>query len=113
MLDAVLFTSEDELTQLRHIVTFYRCVDGNSVPIKSIDMSKIEAIRFPQIRTQLIPVLKKSERFDFEQTKQQVVRYLTETLFPTERMIIFLWKHLIGESTNRNCFSRIALFCNA
>lgn len=97
MLDAGLFTSEDELTLLRHIVTFYRCVGGNSVPVRPIDMTKIEAIRFPQIRAQLIPVLKKTERFDFEQTKQQVMHYLSETLRPTEDDNLFVEAFNRGE----------------
>lgn len=90
MLEAGLFTSEEEMTSLRHIVTFYRCVGGNSVPIKPIDLTKIESIRFPQIRAQLIPMLKKAERFDFEQAKQQVMHYLTETLCPSKEDLLFI-----------------------
>ena len=67
-------------------------------------MTKIEAIRFPQIRAQLIPVLKKTERFDFEQTKQQVVRYLTETLCPTED------DNLFAEAFNRGEYKPELLF---
>lgn len=73
MLVTRLFDSQEERDLLSKIVTFYRCVGGNTLPVRPIDTSKIEAIHFPQIRSQLLPVLKKSERFDFEQAKQMVI----------------------------------------
>ena len=37
-------------------------------------------IRFPQIRSALIPVLKKTEKFDFEEAKANVISFLSNFL---------------------------------
>lgn len=104
MLETKLFTNEEEKKLLRQIVTFYRCVGGNSIPIKPIDLTKIESIRFPQIRAQLIPVIKKTERFDFERAKQQVMHYLAETLCPSKDETLFI------EAFNQGVFKPELLF---
>ena len=37
-------------------------------------------IKFPQIRSALIPVLKKTEKFDFEEAKANVISFLSKLL---------------------------------
>ncbi len=39
-------------------------------------MPKIESANYAQVRAQLIPVLRHSDRFDFEQAKRNVLDYL-------------------------------------
>ena len=47
----------------------------------SADRTKI---RFPQIRSQLLPVLRRSEHFDFEKAKTEVKDFLSKLLVLTE-----------------------------
>lgn len=43
-------------------------------------MPKIESANHAQVRVQLIPVLRRSDRFDFEQAKRNVLDYLGRLL---------------------------------
>ena len=48
------------------------------------DFPQIDKIRFPQIRSQLLPVLRRSEHFDFEKAKTEVKDFLSKILVMTE-----------------------------
>jgi len=97
MLSAGMFTSDAERDLLKRIVTFYRCVGGNTIPVKPIYTSNIEAIRFPQIRSQLLPVLKKTERFDFEKAKQMVISFINNDISISEQEQLFIDSFNRGE----------------
>ena len=71
---------EDQMDMLRKIVVFYLAVGGKNKPIKEYSFERIQNIRFPQIRSALIPVLKKTEKFDFEEAKSNVISFLTTLL---------------------------------
>ena len=49
-----------------------------------LDFPQIDKIRFPQIRSQLLPVLRRSEHFDFEKAKTEVTDFLSKLLVLTE-----------------------------
>ena len=71
---------DDQMDMLRKIVVFYLAVGGKNKPAKEYSFERIQNIRFPQIRSALIPVLKKSEKFDFEEAKANVVLFLSKLL---------------------------------
>ena len=71
---------EDQMDMLRKIVVFYLAVGGKKKPEKEYSFERIQNIKFPQIRSTLIPVLKKTEKFDFEEAKASVVSFLSKLL---------------------------------
>ena len=71
---------DDQMDMLRKIVVFYLAVGGKNKPEKEYSFERIQNIKFPQIRSYLIPVLKKTEKFDFEEAKANVVSFLSKLL---------------------------------
>ena len=71
---------DDRMDTLRKIVVFYLAVGGKNKPEKEYSFERIQNIKFPQIRSYLIPVLKKTEKFDFEEAKANVVSFLSKLL---------------------------------
>lgn len=71
---------DDQMDMLRKIVVFYLAVGGKNKPEKEYSLERIQNIRFPQIRSALIPVLKKTEKFDFEEAKANVTSFLSNLL---------------------------------
>ena len=71
---------DDQMDMLRKIVVFYLAVGGKNKPEKECSFERIQNIKFPQIRSTLIPVLKKTEKFDFEEAKANVVSFLSKLL---------------------------------
>lgn len=70
----------DEMGKLRKIVLFYLSVGGSDRPSSSYNFKSIDNLRFAQIRSSLLPVLKKSERFDFESAKVEVKEFLLKLM---------------------------------
>jgi predicted nucleotidyltransferase component of viral defense system len=79
MLNAKLF-SKEELPTLRKIVLFYCAVGGNKPPTTEFKFDAIDKLMFPQIRSSLLPVLRRTERFDFEKAKIEVKEFLSDLL---------------------------------
>ena len=79
MIQNQLFKDE-QMDMLRKIVVFYLAVGGKNKPEKEYSFERIQNIKFPQIRSTLIPVLKKTEKFDFEEAKANVVSFLSKLL---------------------------------
>ncbi|MHC1779079.1 MAG: nucleotidyl transferase AbiEii/AbiGii toxin family protein [Bacteroidales bacterium] len=79
-----------EYELLRKIVIFYICVGGSDSLITSYDIHRINKIKFPQIRSTLLPVLKKNEKFDFENAKTEVTCFLSKLLMITEKEMAFI-----------------------
>ena len=71
---------DDRMDTLRKIVVFYLAVGGKNKPEKEYSFERIQNIKFPQIRSSLIPVLKKTEKFDLEEAKANVVSFLSKLL---------------------------------
>ena len=83
-----LFSSPEEQELLRKCTLFYLTVGssrkGDTTLIEYSIFPSIDKIRFPQIKSQLLPVLKRSERFDFEKAKTEVKTYLMQLLTLTQ-----------------------------
>lgn len=83
-----LFVSDEKKTLLRKATVFYLTVGSsrkdNATPTEYTDFPQIDKIRFPQIRSQLLPVLRRSEHFDFEKAKTEVKDFLSKLLILTE-----------------------------
>ena len=88
MITQEVFTSKEELDLLRKSTVFYLTVGSsrksNETPTCYTEFPQIDKIRFPQIRSQLLPVLRRSERFDFEQVKAEVKSFLANLLVLTD-----------------------------
>jgi predicted nucleotidyltransferase component of viral defense system len=91
MLNAKLFKDE-ELSTLRKIILFYCAVGGNKPPTTEFKFDAINNIKFPQIRSSLLPVLRKTERFDFEKAKLEVKEFLSNLLVLTDDEKLFIEK---------------------
>lgn len=77
--------SEDQLSDLRKVVLFYLAVGGSNPPqTEYSNFNAIDKLNFAQIRANLIPVLRKSEHFDFETAKVKVKAFLSQLLIFSE-----------------------------
>ena len=74
----------------RKCIMFYAAIASETVP-EHFDLNGIGNISAQKIRTDLAPVLRRGERFDFTSAQKQVKDYLTDILKPedTER---FFWQ---------------------
>lgn len=94
MIVGKLFTSEEERTLLRKTLVFYLTVGssrkGESVPVNFNDFPQIKGVGFPQIRSQLLPVLRKTEHFDFEKAKEEIKNYLASLLVLTDKERMYI-----------------------
>ncbi len=83
-----LFTTDEELNLLRKATVFYLTVGSsrknNDTPTTYTEFPLIDKIRYPQIRSQLLPVLRRSEHFDIEQMKEEVKSFLLSLLVLTD-----------------------------
>lgn len=88
MVEHQLFLSDEEQTLLRKATVFYLTVGSSrkdsATPTEFGAFPQIDKIRFPQICSQLMPVLRQSERFDFEEAKVAVKDFLMTLLALTD-----------------------------
>lgn len=99
MIKANLFSSEGEKDLLRKIFVFYNAV-GSSCKAEEVTLNfekfnHIEGLEFHQVRDYLLPVLRKSEKFDFNSAKDEVIKFLNEFLVfsSEERLFIEHFNH--------------------
>lgn len=88
MIEHHIFYTKEELTLLRKATIFYLTVGSSrksDTPIEFSSFPQIDKIRFPQIRSQLLPVLRHSEYFDFEKAKTKVKNFLSDLLVLTDK----------------------------
>ena len=82
----------DETQQdlLRKIIVFYLVLGSRKKVELPLHFDNINELKYNQIRANLTPVLKKSERFDFEAAKTEVTQYLDKlmTLNGSERLFV-------------------------
>lgn len=76
---------ESQEAVFRKCITFYSAIASESVP-EHFDFSGIENISAQKIKTDLIPVLRRAERFDFPTAKNKVEEYLKEILLPEDNL---------------------------
>lgn len=66
-------------TLLRKCLIFYNMIGGEQ-NIDSLDYSNVKSINFMKFKTQLKPVLSKSDKFNLEEAKEIVINYVKELL---------------------------------
>ena len=99
--------SENQLIDLRKVVLFYLAVGGSNPPKTEYkNFEAIDKLKFSQIRANLIPVLRKSEHFDFETAKTEVKKFLSQLLVFTDNEKFFV------EEFNNQKYSPQLLFEN-
>ena len=82
----------DKHDLLRKIIIFYLVIGAKGKIELPFDFESIDNLKYSQIRANLIPVLKKSERFDFENTKVVVKDYLSKLMILTDSEKLFIEK---------------------
>ena len=86
----------DDHNLLRKMVLFYLAVGGSELPQVKYDLSFCDTIEYSQIRATLAPMLRKSEKFDFEKAKSVVSLFLTELLDFSEQEKRFVAEFNVG-----------------
>ena len=84
-----LFSGNEERNMLRKCAVFYIAVGNRETPEK-INLEPIAEITWHRIKTDLIPVKRKREKFNLDETKQRVTDYLEDTMYLTGSEINFL-----------------------
>lgn len=84
MIDQSLF-SDENLNLLRKTIFFYLAVGDSNPPQTNFNFNAIDNLKFPQIQANLMPILRKSEHFNFEKAKITVKKLLSSLLIPTEK----------------------------
>lgn len=95
--------NESEQTMLRKCTLLYRVIGSKTVPDR-FRFDVIEKISTHQIKTELLPVLRRSEHFDLRLAQSKTVQYLSELLTPNETEWAFL------EAFRRNAYRPELLF---
>jgi predicted nucleotidyltransferase component of viral defense system len=85
-----------ERTAARDLYDVYNMISNSVFTEEDLNMLR-KSILFPQIRAHLIPVLRKSEQFDFEKAKKTVKEFLTALVVFTDKE-----KEFIKEFNNNN-----------
>jgi len=67
--------NETEISMLRKCTIFYYVLNGGDLSIP-LDLHKINNITERRIRTDLLPVIRKGEKFDLNTAKQRIIAYL-------------------------------------
>ena len=80
----------DKQDLLRKIVVFYLVIGAKQKIELPLDFESINGLKYNQIRANLIPVLKKSDRFDFEAAKTTVKDYLSKLMVFTDNEKLFI-----------------------
>lgn len=83
---------EKDIKMLRKSVLFYLTIGGSNPPQLQYDFDAIDKLKFSQIRAHLIPVLRKSEHFDFENAKKIVKDFLCKLVDFTDEEKMFIEK---------------------
>ena len=78
-----LFNGIKERDMLRRCAVFYIAVGNKEVP-ERINLDVIDEITWYRIKTDLIPVKRKREKFDLDETKKRVKGYLEDTMRLTD-----------------------------
>lgn len=71
---------ETEQELLKKCVIFYLAVGGSKAISTNISFDSIDNLSFSKIKQTLLPVIRKSEKFDFEVAKAKVKQYLEKLM---------------------------------
>jgi hypothetical protein len=91
MLKLPVFSDSEQVT-LRKVVILYLAIGGNTPPKIEYDFNAIDSLNFNHIKRKLTPVLKKSDKFEFETAKSDVKSYLTKLMMLTDNEKLFIEK---------------------
>jgi len=80
----------DKQDLLRKIIVFYLVIGVKKKVELPFDFENINGLKYSQIRANLIPVLKKNEKFDFEAAKTIVKDYLSKLMVLTDNEKLFI-----------------------
>lgn len=83
-------------TALKKCLIFYNMIGGEQ-DIDNLSFENIEKITFTKFKTQLKPVIAKSDKFNIEEAKTMVITYLKDLIKITEKE-----QEFIEEFKNRN-----------
>jgi predicted nucleotidyltransferase component of viral defense system len=89
MIKAELFAGAEEKDILRKCAVFYMTVGNKEVPM-GIDLSPINEIAWYRIKTELLPVKRKKEKFDLDVTKNRVITYLDDIMKLSDSEKLFM-----------------------
>jgi predicted nucleotidyltransferase component of viral defense system len=84
--------SLNEQDLFRKIILFYLLIGSKHKLMLPTDLENFNRLKYKQIKANLIPVLKKSELFDFEMAIKTVTEYLSELLIFTKNEMLFVEK---------------------
>ena len=87
---------ENESAMLRKCVLFYLTVTSEEIPEK-FDFNPIQSLTFHRIRIDLMPVLRKKEKFDLPAAQKSVTEYLTNLLVVSGNEQLYLDSFRNGE----------------
>jgi predicted nucleotidyltransferase component of viral defense system len=87
---------DSEIELLRKCVVFYAAVSGEGLPDESV-ADKLDFITKYKVRTELFPVIRKTERFDLSVAQKRVNDFLSSLLVLTEDEKDFLTAFKNGE----------------
>lgn len=94
MLENRLFNNYEERNLLRKVFVFYRSVGAMSkaeeVNLQFAPHARIQAVGYPQVRAQLMPMLRRGDLFDFERAKNDVLAFLSSFLQFDEKEQLFV-----------------------
>ena len=85
---------EADLTMLRKCAVFYLAIAGD--PAKGFNLEKPNTITDKVIRTDLYPMIRNAEKFDFTSAKDRVSGFLSELLTLSEKETAFLKRFNAG-----------------
>jgi predicted nucleotidyltransferase component of viral defense system len=84
----IIHSEEQDL--LRKIILFYLALGAKNKIVVPFNFESISSLKYNQIRANLIPVLKKSEQFDFELAKAEVKEYLSNLMILSDEETAFI-----------------------
>ena len=82
--------SDEQKSMLRKGVVFYSAVGGNVKPTGEYSLQPIDRLQFKQIRSTLLPVLKKGTFYDLDTVKHEVCSYLEDLMQLTDNERLFI-----------------------
>ena len=100
----IIQPEEEDL--LRKIVVFYLVLGAKKQIELPFDFENMNALKYNQIRANLIPILRKNEKFDFETAKTVVKEYLAKLMILTDSEKRFI------ENFNQGSYQPELLFDN-
>jgi hypothetical protein len=81
--------SESDLTLLRKCAVFYLAVAGDAAA-QGFSFKKLDEITAQTVRTDLLPMIRNADKFDFASAKARVSEFLSELLTLGDRESAFL-----------------------